>query len=70
MPPTDIVDRLNHLEEQVKLLFSAIEGTPSPRKNWRRTLGIFEQDQLMKEIDLEGQRIRELDREQAKHDHS
>jgi hypothetical protein len=49
-----------------------VPGTVNPtvEKNWRSTIGMFADDPLMKEIDEEGRKIREADREQARRDHS
>jgi len=42
------------------------KSASDPRvKDWRRTVGMFEGDPIMKEIIEEGRRIREEDRRQA-----
>jgi hypothetical protein len=35
------------------------------KKDWRRTVGMFDGDPIMRQIIKEGQRIREADRRQA-----
>ena len=53
------------LEERVAVLESKVEqllrGVPR-QKDWRRTLGMFAGDELMKEIDAEARKFREEDR--------
>jgi hypothetical protein len=39
------------------------------KKDWRGTIGMFSGDAAMKEIQEEGRKIREADREQAQRDH-
>jgi hypothetical protein len=46
------------LESKVEQLLRG----PFRRKDWRRTLGMFAGDDLMKEIDAEGRKIRVADR--------
>ncbi len=53
------------LEERVAVLESKVEQLlrgSTRQKDWRRTLGMFAGDELMKEINAEGRRIREADR--------
>jgi hypothetical protein len=53
------------LEERVAALESKVEQLlrgSGRQKDWRRTLGMFAGDELMKEIDAEGRKIREADR--------
>ena len=62
---------LNNLDEQVEQILGAIRGDDGklPKvKDWRRSLGMFDQNALMKEIDKEGDRIRQEDREQVAND--
>jgi hypothetical protein len=68
----NIENRLTNLEEQVGQILSAIHSDSSklPKvKDWRRSLGMFDQNSLMKEIDKEGERIRKADREQVANDY-
>ena len=53
------------LEDRVAALESAVEQLvhgSRRQKDWRRTLGMFAGDQLMKQIDAEARKIREADR--------
>jgi hypothetical protein len=53
------------LEERVAVLESKVEQLARGsrrQKDWRRTLGMFAGDELMKEINAEGRKIREADR--------
>ena len=43
---------------------------PTPAKDWRSTLGMFTGDPVMRELDEEGRKIREAEREEARRDHS
>jgi hypothetical protein len=53
------------LEERVAALESKVEQLlrgARQQKDWRRTLGMFAGDSLMKEINAEGRKIRHADR--------
>ena len=63
-PPTTLKERVAALEETVALLLSQSDSVVA-KKDWRSTLGMFADDPIMKEIDEEGRRIREADRQQA-----
>jgi len=63
-PPATLEERVVALEETVALLLSQSDSVVS-KKDWRSTLGMFADDPIMKEIDEEGRRIREADRQQA-----
>jgi len=39
-----------------------------PQKDWRSTVGMFTNDPVMKQIQEEGRKIRQADREQALRD--
>lgn len=69
MANTTLEDRVSTLEEQVAKLMESILSPPR-EKDWRSTIGMFKDDPVMQEIQQEGQKIREADREQAKRDHS
>jgi hypothetical protein len=64
MPDTTLETRVDHLEQQVAALMQRLL-TPVTGKSWRTTVGIFDGDALMREIDEEGRKIREADREQT-----
>jgi hypothetical protein len=69
----NVENRLNNLEEQVEQILGVIhsDAVKLPKvKDWRRSLGMFDQNLLMKGIDKEGARIRKADREQVANDHS
>lgn len=57
-------ERVAALEETVALLLSQSDSVVA-KKDWRSTFGMFADDPIMKEIDEEGRRIREVDRQQA-----
>ena len=63
-PPATLEERVAALEETVALLLSQSDSVVA-KKDWRSTLGLFADDPVMKEIDEEGRRIREADRQQA-----
>jgi hypothetical protein len=57
-------ERVTTLEKLVEELMHKV--VPSVHtKDWRRTVGMFEGDPIMKEIIEEGRRIREEDRRRA-----
>jgi hypothetical protein len=58
-------ERVTALEETVAQLLSQ-SATTAGRKDWQSTLGMFANDPVMREIDAEGRRIREADRQQAR----
>ena len=64
IPPATLEERVAALEETVTLLLSQSDSVVA-KKDWRSTLGMFADDPIMKEIDEEGRRIREADRQQA-----
>jgi hypothetical protein len=61
----ELVKRVAELERQVRDLRQAVEDSRDG-KNWRRTVGMFAGDEVMREIIEEGQKIREADRERAR----
>ncbi len=69
MANTSLEERVSTLEKQVAQLMEKILSPPI-EKDWRSTIGMFRNDPVMKEIDEEGRKIREADREQAERDHS
>lgn len=53
------------LEDRVAALEGAVEQLmhgSRRQKDWRRTLGMFAGDELMKQIDAEARKVREADR--------
>ena len=65
---TALEQRVDTLEKQVAELMQRILAPP-PEKDWRSTIGMFAGDPLMKEIQEEGRKIREAEREEARRDH-
>lgn len=67
MTTETLEQRVARLEAQMRVMVSgrADEGTAVPNKDWRRTVGMFRNDPVMKEIIEAGRRIREEDRQQA-----
>lgn len=58
-------DRVATLEKQVAQLLANAAAAP-PHKDWRRIAGRFTGDEVMKQIDEEGRKIREADRQRAR----
>ena len=69
MAETMLEKRVAALEKKVAELTERALSPPV-REDWRSTVGMFAGNALMKEIDEEGRRIREADREQARRDRS
>ncbi len=65
---TALDERVDTLEKQVAELMKRIMAPP-PEKDWRSTIGMFTNDPVMREIDEEGRKIREAEREEARRDH-
>jgi hypothetical protein len=57
-------DRVATLEREMAEL-KAANGKPR-EKDWRRTIGMFTGDEVMKQIDAEAKRYREADRRKAR----
>jgi activator of HSP90 ATPase len=61
MPPLSLKERVASLEKQVEELQATILSKPR-KKDWRRTIGMFTGDEVMKRIDEEARKYREADR--------
>ncbi len=61
MPEGTLEERVAKLEQLVDVLRQRPDSS-TRKKDWRRTVGMFDDDPLMKEIIEEGQRLREEDR--------
>ena len=61
MAQTTLTQRVAALEKQLAKLLAK-----SPDKNWRKSVGMFGTDKTMKQIDEEGQRIRDKSRRQRR----
>lgn len=57
--------RVATLEKQVAEL-KAANGTGAPKKDWRRTVGMFGNDPGMREVFEEAMKLREADREKSR----
>ena len=66
---TTLEQRVDVLEKRVAEVLERILA-PTPAKDWRSTLGMFTGDPVMRELDEEGRKIREAEREEARRDHS
>ncbi len=58
-------ERMTTLEQHLAELTAQVQELAQP-KDWRRTIGMFADDEFMKRIDEAGRKIREKDRERAK----
>ena len=66
MSQPSLDQRVTVLEHEVALLAQMLPHEISPaNKDWRSTLGMFANDDVMKEVIDEGRALRERDREQA-----
>ena len=59
--PMTLNDRVAALEFKVEKILGAHSPTEQP-KDWRNSIGRFAGDDLMKEIDREGAKVREASR--------
>jgi len=64
MSQITLEERVAALEKTVAHLLVQVR-TRADGKDWRDAIGMFGNDDVMKEIDREGQRIREEDRRRA-----
>jgi hypothetical protein len=67
MSQTALEERVAILERQMAQLLTQAEHD-RPQKDWRSTVGMFTNDPVMKQIQEEGRKIRQADREQALRD--
>lgn len=73
MSDANFETRLNSLEQQVQDILARLaapNGNGPRHRDWRHSLGMFDQSPMMRQIDEEGRRIRQQDREQVANDHS
>ena len=61
MPATNLEQQVSKLEQMMDSLLHNVD-LAAAQKDWRRTVGMFDGDPLMKEIIEEGQLVREQDR--------
>ena len=64
MTSSTLEERVAELERLMEELMQKSSDS-AKEKNWRRTVGMFDDDPIMKEIIEEGQRLREEDRKQT-----
>lgn len=63
----ELQQRLSAVEAKLDRLLAAQPSEPGPY-DWQRSLGMFTGDESMRRIMEEAMRLREADREAAKHD--
>jgi hypothetical protein len=61
MTQPTLEERVAALEKLVVQIMAKLPA-PEPAKDWRKTIGMFANDPVMKAIDEEGRKIREADR--------
>ena len=66
MSPATLEERVAQLERRLDELAQAKSASGSPPKDWRRTVGMFQGDPIMKEIIDEALRMREAERDAAR----
>jgi hypothetical protein len=65
MAEATLEERVATLEQLVAQLMRISEKM-ARKKDWRRTIGMFDDDPIMQEIVAEGRRLREEDRQQGR----
>jgi hypothetical protein len=65
--PSTLEERVGALEHTVAAIVAGA-GTRNQKKDWRSTVGMFEGDPIMLEIQEEGRKLREADRRNANGD--
>jgi len=65
MASTTLEGRVAELERLVDTLMQRSGSRPTEEKDWRRPVGMFDGDEIMKETIEEGRSIREEDREKT-----
>ncbi|MFN7765810.1 MAG: hypothetical protein ACK5UC_01250 [Planctomycetaceae bacterium] len=68
MSDTSLERRLQTLEQQMQDVLKRLQSSPPPTpptKDWRKSLGLFDDHPVMKQIDQAGQLVRQQDREQG-----
>lgn len=68
MSETPLEERIQTLEQQMQDVLkriSASSPTSPSTRDWRKSLGMFDDHPVMKQIDIAGERIRQQDREQG-----
>lgn len=65
MAQSTLEKRVAALEKQLAELQAAVNRKLRP-KDWRRTIGMFAGDEVMKQIDEEARKIRDADRQRVR----
>ena len=65
MSQMSVNERISALERTVAQLVQS-QQTVGRVKDWKRTVGMFSGNELMKQIDAAGQKIREQDRQRVR----
>ena len=68
MSDGQLEQRIQTLEQQMRDVLQKVQASSSQSsaaKNWRKSLGMFDDHPVMKHIDEAGQQIRQQDREQG-----
>jgi hypothetical protein len=64
-----VEERLDRLEKLVDTVLDRLSGRRRRQKDWRRTIGMFDGDPIMKEVIEEALRSREQERRQFYEDY-
>jgi len=64
-----VEERLDRLEKVVDQLLCRLTGETPGKKNWRRTIGMFDEDPIMKEVIENALRSREAERTRFYEEH-
>ena len=68
MSDTQLEQRIRTLEQQMRDVLQKVQGASSQSsavRNWHKSLGMFDDRPVMKQIDQAGTLIRQQDREQG-----
>lgn len=68
MSETPLEQRIQTLEQQMQDVLMRIQSSSAPNpatKDWRKSLGMFDDHPVMQQIDKAGQLVRQQDREQG-----
>ena len=68
MSDTQLEQRIQTLEQQMREVLGKVQASSSQSsaaKNWHKSLGMFDDHPVMKQIDEAGKLIRQQDREQG-----
>ena len=57
---------LESLAKRVEALEKKLAEREAPKKDWRLSVGMFDGSEFMKQVDAEGEAIREADRKAAR----